>query len=169
MENNNINIEEIMAQIKREIKEKNLSSDMLSFEDVPYKKPVQVSRSGNASLDDADEALAYMNAHYYVQPYKPIAGNPIKVFIKKVIRKLTKFYVEPVVFEQNEFNANTVSVLNTLRNTAENQPSSETDALAGKLETLELAQKELLIRIENLEKENSSLKEAIAAGKQVSE
>ena len=168
MENNNINIEEIMAQIKREIKEKNLSSDMLSFEDVPYKKPVQVSRSGNASLDDADEALAYMNAHYYVQPYKPIAGNPIKVFIKKVIRKLTKFYVEPVVFE-NEFNANTVSVLNTLRNTAENQPSSETDALAGKLETLELAQKELLIRIETLEKENSSLKEAIAAGKQVSE
>lgn len=169
MENNNINIEEIMAQIKREIKEKNLSSDMLSFEDVPYKKPVQISRSGNASLSDADETLAFMNAHYYVQPYKPITGNPIKVFIKKVIRKLTKFYVEPVVFEQNEFNANTVSVLNTLRNTAENQSSCETDSLAEKLETLKLAQRELLIRIETLEKENSLLKEEIAAGKQVSE
>lgn len=169
MENNNIDIEEIMAQIKREIKEKNLTSDMLSFEDVPYKKPVQVSRSGNASLDDADEALSFMNAHYYVQPYKPITGNPLKVFIKKVIRKLTKFYVEPVVFEQNEFNANTVSILNILSNIAQNQEPCEMDVLAEKLETIELAQRELLIRIETLERENSLLKEELASGKQVSE
>lgn len=169
MENNNIDIEEIMAQIKREIKEKNLTSDMLSFEDVPYKKPIQVSRSGNASLDDADEALSFMNAHYYVQPYKPITGNPLKVFIKKVIRKLTKFYVEPVVFEQNEFNANTVSILNILSNIAQNQEPCEMDALAEKLETIELAQRELLIRIETLERENSLLKEELASGKQVSE
>lgn len=169
MENNNIDIEEIMAQIKREIKEKNLTSDMLSFEDVPYKKPVQVSRSGNASLDDADEALSFMNAHYYVQPYKPITGNPLKVFIKKVIRKLTKFYVEPVVFEQNEFNASTVSILNILSNIAQNQEPCEMDVLAEKLETIELAQRELLIRIETLERENSLLKEELASGKQVSE
>lgn len=169
MENNNINIEEIMAQIKREIKEKNLTSDMLSFEDVPYKKPVQVSRNGNASIGDADETLASMNAHYYIQPYKPISGNPLKVFIKKVIRKLVKFYVEPVVFEQNEFNANTVSVLNTLRNAAENHSSVEADSIAESLENLELAQKELLIRIESLEKENNLLKEELAVRKQVSE
>ena len=98
----NINIEEIMAQIKREIKEKGLTADMLSFEDVPYSKPVQVTREGSSSLADADDALAHMNAHYYVQPYKPIAGNPLKVFIKKVIRKLTKFYVEPVVCQHSQ-------------------------------------------------------------------
>ena len=37
MEANNINIEEIMADIKREIKEKGLTNDMLSFDEVPYK------------------------------------------------------------------------------------------------------------------------------------
>ena len=38
MENeNNICIDDIMQQIKNEIKEKNLTSDMLSFDDVPYK------------------------------------------------------------------------------------------------------------------------------------
>lgn len=157
----NINIEEIMAQIKREIKEKGLTPDMLSFEDVPYSKPVQVTREGGSSLADADDALAHMNAHYYVQPYKPIAGNPLKVFIKKVIRKLTKFYVEPVVFEQNEFNANTVSVLNTFRGAIEGQASKEDSGLADRIETLELAQKALLTRLDGLERENAALRSAL--------
>ena len=157
----NINIEEIMAQIKGEIKEKGLTPDMLSFEDVPYSKPVQVTREGGSSLADADDALAHMNAHYYVQPYKPIAGNPLKVFIKKVIRKLTKFYVEPVVFEQNEFNANTVSVLNTFRGAIEGQASKEDSGLADRIETLELAQKALLTRLDGLERENAALRSAL--------
>ena len=41
MENGNINIEEIMAEIKRGIKEQGLTADMLSFEDVPFKKTAQ--------------------------------------------------------------------------------------------------------------------------------
>lgn len=157
----NINIEEIMAQIKGEIKEKGLTPDMLSFEDVPYSKPVQVTREESSSLADADDALAHMNAHYYVQPYKPIAGNPLKVFIKKVIRKLTKFYVEPVVFEQNEFNANTVSVLNTFRGAIEGQASKEDSGLADRIEALELAQKALLTRLDGLERENAALRSAL--------
>ena len=39
MDNNNINIEEIMADIRKKIKDEGLTADMLSFEDVPYKKP----------------------------------------------------------------------------------------------------------------------------------
>ncbi|MBQ9894457.1 MAG: hypothetical protein IJM38_03630 [Ruminococcus sp.] len=161
----NINIEEIMAQIKRDIREKGLTPDMLSFEDVPYSKPVQVTREGNATLSDADEALAHMNAHYYIQPYKPLAGSSIKVFIKKVLRKLMKFYVEPVVFEQNEFNANTVSVLNTFRGSISSQPQAQDNSeLENRIETLELAQKELLNRLSALERENTALREAL--GKQ---
>ena len=41
MENGSINIEEIMAEIKQKIKEQGLTADMLSFEDVPYKKNAQ--------------------------------------------------------------------------------------------------------------------------------
>ncbi len=162
---NKINIEEIMAQIKREIEEKGLTADMLSFEDVPYKKPVQIETDGAASLLAADESLAYVNAHHFVQPYKPLSGNPIKVFFKKVIRKLMKFYVEPVVFEQNSFNASVTNVLNVMKNNAEScQDDDMTDGLLSRLETLELSQKELRGRIDSLERENAVLREEL--GKQ---
>lgn len=164
---NKINIEEIMAQIKREIEEKGLTPDMLSFEDVPYKKPVQAAAEPGASLSDAGEAFAYVNAHHYVQPYKPLAGNPLKVFFKKVIRKLTKFYVEPVVFEQNSFNAAAVNILNVMKTTAEAHAGDDSENLLSRLETIELAQKELRSRIDSLERENAALREEL--GKQEAE
>lgn len=162
---NKINIEEIMAQIKAEIAEKGLTPDMLSFEDVPYKKPVQAAADPGASLADAADAFAYVNSHHYVQPYKPLPGNPLAVFIKKVIRKLTKFYVEPVVFEQNSFNAATVNILNVMKNSAETaEKNSDASAeLMSRLETLELAQKELRSRIDSLERENAALREQLGS------
>jgi len=82
-----------------------------------------------------------------------------------VLRKLMKFYVEPVVFEQNEFNANTVSVLNTFRGAINSQPQAQDNSeLENRIETLELAQKELLNRLSALERENTALREAL--GKQ---
>lgn len=143
MENGSINIEEIMAEIKRNIKEQGLTADMLSFEDVPYKKTAQ---GGSAA-----EAMDYLTSHYYIQPYKELKGNPIKVFIKKTLRKLMKFYVEPVVFEQNDFNANAVTVMRSLSD-------GKTADLTSKVETLELAQKELIIRLDKLERENAELR-----------
>ena len=141
MENGSINIEEIMAEIKRNIKEQGLTADMLSFEDVPYKKTAQ---GGSAA-----EAMDYLTSHYYIQPYKELKGNPIKVFIKKTLRKLMKFYIEPVVFEQNDFNANAVTVMRSLSD-------GKTADLTSKVETLELAQKELIIRLDKLERENNA-------------
>jgi hypothetical protein len=160
---NNINIEEIMSQIKREIKEKNLTADMLSFEDVPYEKPTDMS--SGSSLEDCDSALTYMNTHYYIQPYKELQGNPLKVFFKKVIRKLIKFYVEPVVFDQNDFNANTTKALNSLRSAV--NTGSESSDMNDRLQVLELAQKELTKRIDSLERENAALREEL--GKQRTE
>ena len=139
----NINIEDIMAEIKRDIKAKGLTEDMLSFEDVPYKKPVSVGGS-----EQAHEALEFLNANCCVQPYKELKGNPLFVFVKKVTRKLVKFYVEPVVQEQNDLNINTVTVLNAL---------SEND-MSEKLSELEIAQKELMLRLDRLERENAALR-----------
>lgn len=150
MEENNINIEEIMADIKREIKEKGLTGDMLSFEDVPYKKTPQAGGS-------VREALDFLNSNYNVQPYKELKGNPLKVVFKKIIRKMMKFYIEPTVEDQNNVNSSIVTVLNGL---ADNSP----EKAMNKAETLELAQKELLMRIEKLEKENEELRKAL--GKQ---
>lgn len=143
MENGSINIEEIMAEIKQKIKEQGLTADMLSFEDVPYKK--------NAQSGSASEALDYISTHYYIQPYKELQGNGVKVFFKKVLRKLMKFYVEPVVFEQNDFNANAVTVIKSL---TENKSAD----MSSKVEAMELAHKELMIRLDKLERENAELR-----------
>ena len=147
MENECINIEEIMSEIKRNIKEQGLTADMLSFEDVPFNKTAQ---SGSAP-----EALDYLTSHYYIQPYKEIQGNPVKVFVKKVLRKLVTFYVAPIVFEQNDFNANAVTVMKALSD-------GKTEDLSNKVETLELAQKELIIRLDKLERENAELRSKLA-------
>lgn len=146
MDNMGINIEEIMAEIKRDIKEKGLTADMLSFEDVPYR--------GSSQGGNAEQALEYLRANYYIQPYKELKGNPVKVFIKKVIRKLVKFYVEPVVFEQDDFNANAVTVLDSLSQNCSGD-------ITGRVETLELANKELVSRLDRLERENAELREKL--------
>lgn len=151
MENENINIEEIMAEIKRGIKEQGLTADMLSFEDVPFDK---TAHGGSAS-----EALDYLTSHYYVQPYKELKGSSVKVFFKKVIRKLVKFYVEPIVLEQDDFNANAVTVMKSIS-------KGQSAELCNKVETLELAQRELIMRLDKLERENKELRSRLSGENQ---
>ena len=158
MDNKTVNIEEIMQNIRKEIKEKGLSSDMLSFEDVPYQKPD--AAVNGAGSEEVKNSLVYLNGHYNVQPYKPLGGNPLFVFIKKVLRKLMKFYIEPIVNDQNNFNANVVRVLNAQQNT----PAPDTDELMKRLEVLELNQKQLTLRVAALQQENAALRSRI--GKQ---
>ena len=158
MDNKTIHIEEIMQNIWKEIKEKGLSSDMLSFEDVPYQKPD--AAVNGAGSEEVKNSLVYLNGHYNVQPYKPLGGNPLFVFIKKVLRKLMKFYIEPIVNDQNNFNANVVRVLNAQQNT----PAPDTDELMKRLEVLELNQKQLTLRVAALQQENAALRSRI--GKQ---
>ncbi len=128
---NSINTEKIMSEIRLEIKKKNISADIPDFEDIPYKKPAGVSFSGNP-----DKALDFLRSRSYVKPYHEICGNPVNVFIKKSVRKIIKFYTEPVISEQNDFNASAVTAIDSLRNT----------------------QKQLIKRIEQLEKENAMLR-----------
>lgn len=158
MDSKIVNIEEIMQGIRREIQEKGLTSDMLDFEDVPYRKAEDPVNGCSADSEEVKQAMIYLNGHYNIQPYKPLGGNPLFVFVKKVIRKLTKFYVEPIVFDQNAFNANVVRILNAMRTEEPADASGTPEALLQRMETLELNQKNLTIRLEALQKENDALR-----------
>ena len=59
------------------------------------------------------------------------------------------------MFEQNDFNANAVTVMKSLT-------ESGSADLGGRVETLELANKELLIRLDRLERENAELRRLIS-------
>ena len=153
-----INIEAIMKEIRQEIADKHLTNEMLSFEDVPYDAPGDKVTGYGLDSEEARKALVYVNGHYSVQPYKPLGGNALAVFVKKVIRRLTKFYVEPVVFDQNEFNANADRLFNAVEETAKQHDATAASELAHRIEVLELNQKHLATKIEALEEENASLR-----------
>lgn len=122
--NNSINTTEIMSNIKRTAK------NIPDFENIPYKK-----NAGSVIHENPDKAISEMRSYSYVHSYRPLNDTKIKVFLKKVVRKIVKFYVEPIVEEQNNFNASSEATITSLRNT----------------------QKKLIKRIEKLENENKRL------------
>ena len=100
-----VNVEEIMSGIRAEIQEKGYSSDMLSFADVPADADAGIY----VERFDADMLrgnVQYISEHHRVDPYRPLSGNPVAVFFKKVLRKFMSFYVEPYAAEQSSLNAN---------------------------------------------------------------
>jgi hypothetical protein len=90
---------------------------------------------------------------------RPLPGNPIVVFFKKVIRKLIRFYIRPTVEQQNEFNAQIVRAVNTVGKYAleiKARPDSEelgkkVELLEMKLETANRENAELRARLERIE------------------
>ena len=146
----NINTEEIMKQIRAEIKEKGLNSSMLSFEEIPFQP--EISRAEQnfqpASLQQSTE---YLNIRNQIEPYKPIEGNFLIVFIKKVIRKLMKFYLLPIITEQNALNLHTANAVNQINCYIQEQQKTDVSALISRIDALES-------QIKALQKENQELK-----------
>lgn len=162
-----VNIEKIMSDIRQEIKDKGYSYNMLSFSEVTE---IVADNGDGVDLNEIENNMNYLNNSYNIVSYRPLTGNKLVIFVKRVIRKLTKFYVEPIVAAQNEFNAFNVRVLNALFKNIRQQSEEQSEMdkineLMNKLDTLELQLKtvsadndNLRKRITLLEKENSELK-----------
>jgi len=112
IQNNDINIESIMQEIKAEIKEKGYNNDLLSFNDIV------IDTSGmNASNFDKiafNEEIYTVNHTWNVQAYRVLSGSKVALFFKKVVRKMVYFFVEPIVLEQDGFNASVVRLMNQI-------------------------------------------------------
>lgn len=133
----NINVDEIVNQIRAEIKEKGLELSMLSFEDVPFDKEVSHTET-HFELSSLVQSADYMNARNQIEPYKEISGNPISVFIKKVIRKLVKFYIMPIMTEQNALNYHCANAVNQISCYVQDNSKIDVVQLASKVDELEL-------------------------------
>ena len=143
-----VNIEKIMDDIRAEIKDKGYTSDMLSFSDVTGKSSFHGNGEEEADLADSIGAASSLA----MVPFdRPITGNPIAVFIKKVIRKLIRFYIRPIVEHQNEFNAHTVRALTAAGQCAVGGERADAAELSKKVELLEL-------QLETVKKENEQLR-----------
>lgn len=101
-----INIEEIMEEIRQEIKNKGISEDLLEFSDpslAGLSVPIFCKQEMMADLQAVNES-------YYVDPVRPL-GSGVKGAIKKILRRCMLFYVKPMVEEQNLYNINVMDTL----------------------------------------------------------
>ncbi len=77
--NNEINVEEIMAQIRKDIEDRGLKQEQLSFEDIPISQKMK-SGIGSGSLKDRILHFAYFGVFI-----KTPQG--FQNFVKKLFRK----------------------------------------------------------------------------------
>jgi hypothetical protein len=76
------------------------------------------------------------NHEWEVNPNRPLQGNKVTVFFKKVIRKLVYFFVEPIVMAQDGFNASLVRMMNQMSCYIDEQ-NKEIEDLKKRIEKLE--------------------------------
>jgi len=146
-----INIEKIMEEIRSEIKEKGYDASVLSFDDLKYDLKTDDEKF---DCDFFLEHINFINHNYQVETERPLTGNTIFVFIKRVIRKLTRFYIRPAVDSQNQFNVCIVRTLNCVKDyIQENEDLKNRYSEASQIiEALELRQRHMENEIEELKR-----------------
>lgn len=114
--NKEINIEQIMAEIREKIRTEGKYDDIPSFDDIPIH-----TASGGMDMEEymnreqLNESLAYLKANHHVAYYWEFSGNKVKVLIKRIVRKLAKCLLLPIVDQQNGININATSCINNIR------------------------------------------------------
>lgn len=106
----NINIEDIMAEIREEIRNKGYKDDEIQFGEI-----LLSSVATPYNMQAYKEELEKMANDRMVLSYRDISSDrpglgTIVTFFKKIVRRLTAFYIEPVVDDQNKFNEEAVNL-----------------------------------------------------------
>ena len=132
-----IDVEEIMQSIRKEIKEKGYKTSDLKFADIKV--------FGIDSIEGAETCfdinrmrfeLEQVASLQSLQIVYPITGNKIKVFAKKLIRKMIAFHVNKIANEQNAYNYhNSVCIAQMYKYAEETQ--KRMDELEAKIAYLE--------------------------------
>ena len=102
-----VDVEAIMAEIQEKIKERGYSEDMLSFNEIHVDREIADGVSGNSVYYSANEMNRFLQlaaSSHNIPYYEPFQGSKIKIFIKRVMRKLMAFQMQPLRDRQNYFN-----------------------------------------------------------------
>ena len=128
----------MMKDIRKEIKEKGYKASELSFYDVPMIEGNGVDVDEEFSFSEYEKEFLSMKARWAIPTeVQMTSSNPIVQLIKKVVRKMSRCVIFPLVSLQDEFNCSVVRTNGQIRNY---------------IEKSEKEKKELKKRIEELEK-----------------
>ena len=103
MADNDIDVAEVLRQLKKEVREQYLEQQY------------EVSVSRAAALEQV-HAASWVNPHLPIAwPHWPDGVWPKAVaLLQKVVRRLLSWYIKPIVEEQNRFNAAVTTALDAL-------------------------------------------------------
>lgn len=110
-----VDIKEIMKEIKKKADERREKKSLtVEFQPIPknkidYKEIEEIIE--NYEPKEYEELC--VNSEIVLE--RPVTGNAIVRFIRRLQKKLTRFYIAPVVFEQNHFNDEILYAVNSLR------------------------------------------------------
>ena len=93
-----IDVESIMKQIREDQIAKGRDKEALNIID---REAAEDKCRESTELEDVVE---YLSCNYEVQPYEVLRGNKLVVFVKRCIRKVTGFFILPIVRQQNTLN-----------------------------------------------------------------
>ncbi len=110
-----INVDEIMREIRENIKKRGYSDEMLSFSEVEYEGG-GAGAPEECRLEDLPEYLRQINGGCEVSYYTPIPKKGIKNLVKCAIRKIMAFLILPILAQQNRFNVAVTRSLNCIGN-----------------------------------------------------
>ena len=101
--------------------------------------------------DEFMESFQYMNNNYMIPSESNLGPSNVKTFFKRVVRKLIRSIITPIVYMQNQFNASTVRCVNTTRIFMENQKQTNDILKAenSQLKVLVETQKETLQQLQD--------------------
>lgn len=140
-ETTTVNIEQIIEEIRNEIKEKGLEKEILDFDEIPCTAVPGPVSSEREPFDSDDFVLnvARMNQTYQLHYFRPLAGSRTARFVKRVIRKLAKFLLLPLSDEQTAFNSFAVRTENQVRNyiLAQDEKDRQIEELTNRVAALE--------------------------------
>ncbi|WP_456110031.1 hypothetical protein [Roseburia hominis] len=135
-----INIEEIMQEIQTQIQKRGYVRSKLKFEDVQVETgtgEVHEQIDDYFELDQFGLTVDHMKHTRKVRCWRMLDGSRLSVFFKKMIRKMIKFYVEPIIDEQNQFNFYTTSAMAQLYAKMQDEQAVRIMELQQQVEALE--------------------------------
>lgn len=105
--------EEIMQEIKQDIKNKGYCEKILNFREVDLH--TDISEQECYAQDTFEEHVSNMNHIYAVKVEHKQNVNIAKRIMQKIVAKFIRFYIEPIVEEQVQYNMEVVNAMNQIR------------------------------------------------------
>ncbi len=108
-----IDVEQIMQEIRSELANRGEWEELPPFDSVPIRTPEESAPvSAGPEQDQYSKEVEDMNREWELVYYWPLSSNPVKRFTQRGIKRLLKFLFVPVIGQQNIFNASTVRSMN---------------------------------------------------------